>query len=216
MTPTYPSLPPHFSSPWSPVLIKLHSVFQTAQLQFLHFTRLETDLWGEGGWFVREIRQMEIGPEEATSGEMACCYCLNPDHTACRLSDNRLRWMLAFLCMRAWLVSFKKGILIMILLHLIRTLRGKKIVTSPAPRRNMSQSMKLETIYKRSNSAAKQATTRSWGNRAETIARRNNRIDNFILTLWFGKIKKRKKKHTYLSPEGKQSWFYTGGVVFRK
>lgn len=52
---------------------------------------------------------MEIGPEEATSGEKACCYCLNPDHTACRLSDNRLHCMLAFLCMRAWLVIFKKG-----------------------------------------------------------------------------------------------------------
>lgn len=167
-----------------------------AQLQFLHFTRLETDLWGEGGWFVGGIRQMEIGPQEATSGEMACCYCLNPDHTACRLSDNRLCWMLAFLCMKPWLVIFKKGILIMILLHLIRTLRSRKIVTSPAPRRNMSQSMKLETIYKRSNSAAKQATMRSWGNRAETIARKN-RIDNLILTLWFKKLKKRKKKHIY-------------------
>lgn len=119
-------------------LIKLQTVFLTAQQRFLHFTRLETDLWGKGGWFVRGIRQMEIGPEEATSGEMACCYCLNPDHTACRLSDNRLHWMLAFLWMKPWLVIFKKGILIMILLHLIRTLRGRKIVTSPAPRRNMS------------------------------------------------------------------------------
>lgn len=71
----------------------------------------------------------------------------------------------------------------MILLHLIRTLRGKKIVTFSAPRRNMSQSMKLKTIYKRSNSAAKQATTRTRGNRAETTAQRNNRIHNFILTV---------------------------------
>lgn len=103
-------------------LIKLQSVFLMAQRRFLHFTRLETDLWGEGGWFVRGIRQLEIGPEEATSGEMACCYCVNPDHTDCRLSDNRLYWMLAFLWMKPWLVIFKKGILIMILLHLIRTL----------------------------------------------------------------------------------------------
>lgn len=115
---------------------------------------------------------METGPQEATYGEMACCYCLNPDHTACRLSDNRLCRMLTFLCMKPWLVIFKKGILITILLHLIRMLRGKKIVTSPAPRRNMSQS-KLKTIYKRSNSAAKQATMRTWGNGLETEKQQN-------------------------------------------
>lgn len=140
---------------------------------------------------------------------MACCYCLNPDHTACRLSDNRLRWMLTFLCMKPCLVIFRKGILIMNLLHLIRTLRWKKIVTFSAPRRNMSQSMKLKTIYKRSIGAAKQATTRTRGNRAETTAQRNNKIDNFILTLWFEKIKKVKKMYTYSSPREEEFLFFT-------
>lgn len=166
-------------------LLNYRQSFWQLSCSFLHFSRFETNLWGEGVRFVRGIRQMELGPQEATSGEMACCYCLNPDHTACRLSDNRLRWMLTFLCMKPCLVIFRKGILIMNLLHLIRTLRWKKIVTFSAPRRNMSQSMKLKTIYKRSIGAAKQATTRTRGNRAETTAQRNNKIDNFILTLWF-------------------------------
>lgn len=38
----------------------------------------------------------------------------------------------------------KKGILIMILLHLIRTLRLKKIVMCPFPRQDASQPVKLK------------------------------------------------------------------------
>lgn len=109
--------------------------------------------------FVRGNRQIAIGPQEATSGEPATHWrLLLSKPWSHSLQAVKICLMLTILCMKPWLVipppKKKGGILIMILLHLIRMLRVEKIVMFPFPRRDASQSSKLKTNYRRSNSAA--------------------------------------------------------------